>query len=42
MNQLLMNQLMVMLSVILFLAVFVKSRSGKSDKRWMPDIRRVA
>jgi hypothetical protein len=42
MNQLLLNQLLVLLTLeILAVAALVRSRKAKSDKRWMPDIRRV-
>lgn len=42
MNQPLTNQLLVVLALaIVSVAAFVRSRAAKSDKRWMPDIRRV-
>jgi hypothetical protein len=37
-----MNQLLVLLvGVILLVTAFVKLRTSKSEKRWMPDIRRA-
>ncbi len=38
-----MNQLLVLLAgVILLVTAFAKLRTSKNEKRWLPDIRRVA
>jgi hypothetical protein len=37
-----MNQLLVLLAgIILLVTAFVRLRTSKSEKRWMPDIRRA-
>lgn len=43
MTQLLMNQLLALLAIeILLVGAVVRSRKTKNEKRWIPDIRRVA
>jgi hypothetical protein len=42
MNHLLMTELLSLVAVqVLAVAALLKLRTTKSDKRWMPDIRRV-